>query len=77
LADLVARYNAQHGGKIDPTLDEVIYVVVRLSDSIRQDPKYHGGWTDLVREVKRRLYVHLNAGSGYQQAAPADERDMP
>ena len=73
MSDLIARYNAQHDVKIDPTLNEIIYVVVRLSDSIKQNPKYHGGWADLVREVKRRLYGHLNAGSGFQQAAPPED----
>ena len=67
LADLVARYNSNNEVQTNPTLNELIYVVVRLADSIRQDPKYQGGWSDLVREVRRRLYGHLNSGSGYQQ----------
>lgn len=73
LADLISRYNTQHETKIDPTLNELLYVVVRLSDSIRQDPKHTGGWTDLVREVKRRLYGHLNSGHGYQQSNPPED----
>lgn len=70
LADLIRRYNAQHDDKLNPTLNELIYVVLRLGDSIRQDPKYQGGWNELVKEVKRRLYGHLNGGTGYQQQNP-------
>ncbi len=63
LTTLVAKYNRQNPEhQIDPTLNELIYIVVRLADSIQKDPRHTGGWSKLVVEVKRRLYSHLGSG---------------
>mgnify|MGYP001563389327 FL=1 len=66
LRQLIRNYNYKHHTNVDLTLDELIYIVLRLGDSIRQDHRYAGGWAELVREVRRRLFERLNSGSGYR-----------
>jgi len=59
LDELVRRYNRQSTQPVDPSLNDVIYMVVRIAASIQQD-RGTAGWQDLVRETRRRLYSKLN-----------------
>lgn len=63
---IVEQYSRKHGHMVRPDLNEVLYVAVRLAVSIQQDPSFHGSWSDLVRETRRRMFDHLGQGIGYR-----------
>jgi hypothetical protein len=65
---LVERHNRHFNHHVRPDLNEMLYVVIRLSSSLREDPRYAAcSWSELVRETRRRLHDHLAQGIGYRE----------
>lgn len=72
LDDLIKRFNRNNpDNQITLSLNELIYVVVRLGDSVMRDPSTDGRWSVVVQEVRRRLYNKLNEGAAYRAAVKA------
>lgn len=72
LDDLIKRYNRNNpDAPITLSLNELIYIVVRLGESVMRDPSTEGSWTVVVQEVRRRLYNKLTDGEAYRSAVKA------
>lgn len=60
LKDLIERYNRQHGTDAQPSLNDVIYIMLRIAEDTKHDPRFAGGWASLVKEVRRRFFARIN-----------------
>ena len=58
---LVDKFNERNPGQqIDLSLNAFIMIVIRLHDSVRNDPNFTGGYNEMAKVIRRHLFNRLN-----------------